>query len=137
MTSLTDRNAVILACSASAGAHAALIPHHLSEAPVLGVSFAASSVALAVVAIWLGAHQPPRGAVVAVALLLAGLIAAYGATRVTAIPALVPAPESVNAIGALTKLVELAGLFFALRLLANHRQGRRVRTAPAQKGVHS
>jgi hypothetical protein len=136
MAPLTDRSALILTCSASAGAHAALTPHHLSEARALGASFAAAAVALAVVAVWLEAHRPPRAAFAAAALLLAGLIAAYGATRIAAVPPLTTAPEPVDTGGALTKLVELAGLLFALRLLIN-REARRIPRAFLEKGVPS
>ena len=107
---------VIAACSASAGAHAGLIPEHLREAPQLGIAFIlASALLLAVVAalaLWPEDRRIARAAV----LLLTGLIASWGASRVTGIPLLQPRPEPVDLVGLVTKLVEVLGLAFVLWL---------------------
>ena len=52
----------------------------------------------------------------AVALLLAGLIAGYPATRTTGIPWLAPDPEELDAVGLATNVVEALELVFALWL---------------------
>jgi hypothetical protein len=53
---------------------------------------------------------------VGAALLLAGLIAGYTASRTSGIPLLSPDPESVDALGVVTSAVEALGLAFALAL---------------------
>src|SRR5438067_13289356 len=90
---------VIAACAASAGAHAGLVPEHLREAPQLGIAFIlASALLLAVVAALASCPEDRRIARVA-ALLLTGLIASSGATRVTGIPLLHPRPAPVAPVG--------------------------------------
>ena len=107
---------VIAACAASAGAHAGLVPEHLREAPQLGIAFIlASALLLAVVAALASCPADRRIARVA-ALLLTGLIASWGASRVTGIPLLQPRPEPVDLVGLVTTLVEVLGLVFALWL---------------------
>jgi hypothetical protein len=104
------------ACAISAGAHAGLVPEHLREAPQLGVAFAVAAgmlvAAATALAIRPGSLRAARGA----ALLLAGLIGFYAASRITGIPLLEPRAEPLDAVGATTKLVEALGLVFALRL---------------------
>lgn len=107
---------VIAACAASAGAHAGLVPEHLREAPRLGIAFIlASALLLAEVAALALCPEDQRIAPVA-ALLLTGLIASWGASRVTGIPLLQPRPEPADLVGLVTKLVEVLGLAFALWL---------------------
>jgi hypothetical protein len=107
---------VVSAAAVSAGAHAALVPEHLREAPQLGIAFIASAVLLLAT---VGAATLADGSRVmpAAALLFAGLIAAYVATRTTGIPWLAPEAEPVDALGVATKLVEVLGFFFALKLV--------------------
>jgi hypothetical protein len=52
----------------------------------------------------------------AAALLFAGLIVAYVATRTMGIPLLSPDPEAVDAVGVATNLVEVLGFACALML---------------------
>src|SRR5262245_59279991 len=108
--------AAVFACAASAGAHAGLVPEHLRESPQLGVAFIASVVLLTAAGAAL-AMRPDSAAVARLAAaLLTGLIAAYAASRTTGLPLLEPEPEPLDAVGLVTKLVELAGLVCALRL---------------------
>jgi hypothetical protein len=53
----------------------------------------------------------------AAALLFAGLVAAYAASRTTGITLLAPDREPVDAVGVSTKLVEALGFAAALRLV--------------------
>ena len=108
---------VLVACAMSAVAHAALVPEHLREATQLGVAFIASAVLLLAAAALLATRPRSIRAASAAALLFAGLIAAYAASRTTGIPWLEPEAESVDAIGLATKLVEALGLLFALKLI--------------------
>ena len=57
-----------------------------------------------------------RRVALAAALLLAGLIAGYTASRTSGIPLLSPDPESVDVVGVATSVVEALGLAFALAL---------------------
>jgi hypothetical protein len=109
------RRMLVLALASSAGLHAALVPTHASEAPVLGALFALSALALAGVALHVD-HPPRPGAPAAAALLLGSLLVAYAATRVLPLPPLTHA-ETIDAVGAVTKLVEAAGLVLALRIV--------------------
>src|SRR5437763_16270744 len=86
---------VIAACAASAGAHAGLVPEHLREAPQLGIAFVLASGLLVAVVAALALCPEDRRIARAAALLLTGLIASWGASRVTGIPLLQPRPERV------------------------------------------
>jgi hypothetical protein len=107
---------VVGAAALSAGAHAALVPEHLREAPQLGIAFIVSAVLLLVAARVATLTDSSR-AMVATALLFAGLIAAYVASRTTGIPWLQPDAEPADAVGLATKVVEALGFFFALNLI--------------------
>jgi hypothetical protein len=108
--------AAVFACAASAGAHAGLVPEHLHESRLLGAAFIASVVLLIAAGVAL-ATRPDSAAVAALsAALLTALIAAYAASRTTGLPLLEPEPEPLDAVGLVTKLVELVGLACALRL---------------------
>ena len=107
---------VVGACAVSAGAHAGLVPEHMREGPQLGVAFVVAAGLLfaagTALAIAPGSLRAAQGA----ALLLAGLLAFYAASRTTGIPVLEPRAEPLDAVGATTKLVEGPGLVLALRL---------------------
>ena len=118
------RQILVLTLAASAGAHAALVPAHAAESHVVAAGFALSALALAIVALHVDRSDRP-GAAVAAALLLATLLLAYAATRVAAVWPLAHA-EPVDAIGAVTKLVEVAGLVLAVRLAKAQAGGSRL-----------
>jgi hypothetical protein len=107
---------VILACAASAGAHAALVPEHLEHERALGVAFGAAAVALVLSVVTLTARPESALARSATALLLAALIAAYLVNVTTGLPGLAGEAEAVDALGFATKLVEVLGLAFVLQL---------------------
>jgi hypothetical protein len=107
---------VIAACAASGGAHAGLVPEHLREAPHLGIAFILAAVLLLAVVAGLALRPEDRRIALVAALLLTGLIASWGASRVIGIPLLQPRPEPVDLVGLVTKLVEVLGLAFALWL---------------------
>lgn len=108
------RQILVLTLAASAGLHAALVPAHAADTAV-AAGFALSALALAIVALLVDRSDRP-GSVVTAALLLASLLSAYAATRVAAVWPLTHA-EPVDAIGAVTKLIETAGLVLAVRLV--------------------
>ena len=83
------RDVVVSAAAISAGAHAALVPEHLREAPQLGIAFIAATALLLATARAATLADGSR-VMPAAALLFAGLIAAYVATRTTGIPWLAP-----------------------------------------------
>jgi len=117
----TDRSAdldvVVLACALSAGVHAGLVPEHMQESPLLGVSFVVAAVLAALLAFAL-----PRatGSVLlpgAAAVLLSGMIVAYGLSRASGLPLLGAEQEALDPLGVATKVIEIAGLVCAVRLL--------------------
>jgi hypothetical protein len=109
------RRWLVLALAASAGAHAALVPSHGAERPLVGVLFAASALALAGYSVLVDRSER-RAVVVAAALLLGGLLALYAASRLVVVWPLAHV-ESIDAVGVVTKLLEAAGLMLALSLL--------------------
>jgi hypothetical protein len=107
---------VVAACAVSAGAHAGLVPEHVREAPQVGVAFVLAAALLLAAAITLAIRPDSLGAARGAALLLAGLVACYTASRTTGIPLLEPHAEPLDAVGVTTKLVEVVGLVFAFSL---------------------
>jgi len=105
----------VLALAASAGVHAALVPGHAAEGPLIGVLFAVSALVLAGLSVLVD-RSDHRAVVVAAAVLLGGLLALYAASRIVAVWPLAHV-EPVDAVGAITKLLEAAGLLLAVRLL--------------------
>jgi hypothetical protein len=107
---------VVAACAASVGAHAALVPQHLSHEPRLGVAFiAATALLIAVTAALI--YRPTDAHIAnAAALLLAALIGAYGVAVTTGIPWFMDGAEPVDLVALATKSVEALGLVFAFRL---------------------
>jgi hypothetical protein len=107
---------VVFACAVSAGVHAGLVPAHVQDEPRLGVAFTVAVIllaaSLAALTKWPGDRKIARAA----ALLLAGLMAGYVATRTTGIPWLAPDPEELDGVGLATNVVEALGLAFALWL---------------------
>jgi hypothetical protein len=96
--------------------HAGLVPEHLREAPQVGVTFVVAAGLLLAAATALVIRPGGLGVARGAALLLAGLVAFYAASRTTGIPLLEPRAEPLDAVGATTKMVEGLGLVFALRL---------------------
>ena len=79
---------------------------------------AAVVLAGAVAVLAVGRNYCERAAAV-LALLFAGLVVGYVATRVVALPPLDPEREPVDPLGVATTLVEAAGLVVALRLFTS------------------
>ena len=109
---------VVLAAAVSAGIHAGLVPEHLAEMPLLGVSFIVTVLALLAIAAALAIRPEAQLPASLAAFLFAGLILAYAASRTTGLPVLEPEPERVDAIGIVTVAVQLFGLLAALWLTA-------------------
>jgi hypothetical protein len=107
---------VVLAAAVSAGIHAGLVPEHLGEMPLLGVSFIVAVLALLAIAAAVASRPEAQLPASLAALFFAGLILAYVASRTTGLPVLEPEPEPVEAIGIVTVAVQLVGLLAALCL---------------------
>jgi hypothetical protein len=122
-----------LTLAASAGAHGALAPAHAAEGAPVAALFALSAVGLGAAAILVDRLRE-RAADSAAALLLAGLLAAYIASRLTTLWPLDHA-EPVDSLGALTKLVEAAGLLLALRLQQQPRTAHGLPARPEGAGL--
>lgn len=108
---------LVVACAASAGAHAGLVPAHLNGEPRLGAAFLVAVALLAAAATALAARPEDRRITSAAGLLLAGLLLAYLATRTAGIPVLDPEPEALDAVGIATSVVEAVGVVIALWLI--------------------
>jgi hypothetical protein len=122
----------VLALAGSAGVHAALTPSHTADASLVALLFAASALALTALAVLVDRSERPA-VILASALLLGVLLALYVASRLVVVWPLEHA-EPVDAIGVITKLLETAGLVFALGLLQAARGSER--TLPAlREGV--
>ena len=117
---------LVLAAAGSAGIHAGLVPEHLGEMPLLGVSFIFAVLALLAIASAVAIRPEAQLPASLAALLFAGLILAYVVSRTTGLPILEPEPERVDAIGVVTVAVQLFGLLAALWL---------TRTAGRQRSV--
>jgi hypothetical protein len=110
------RNIVLIACAASAGVHAGLVPSHLAENLWLGVAFAASVGLLLALTVSLARTGDPRRLGAPAAAVLAALIVAYSLSRTVGLAPLEEHVEPVDAIGLLTQGVQAAGLIAALLL---------------------
>ena len=106
---------LVLALAASAGAHAGLVPSHAAERPLVAMLFAASALVLASVSVLVDRSER-RAVVLAAGLLLGGLLALYGTSRMVVVWPLTHV-EPVDAVGLVTQLLEAAGLMLALSLL--------------------
>ncbi|HUF01820.1 MAG TPA: hypothetical protein VMN35_05285 [Gaiellaceae bacterium] len=103
---------VILACAISAGIHGALVPGDFDEGTGPGVGFAAATVALAAIVVWLTWKPASTVALVAAAATLSGLLAST-----TGVPLLHPHPEPVDGLALATKAIEVLGLLATASLL--------------------
>jgi hypothetical protein len=125
---------VILACAISAGIHGALVPGHFNEGTGAGLGFAAATVALAGMVVWLTWRPASPSALAATAVTFAGLLASYALATTTGLPVLHPDPEPVDSLALAAKAIEAAGLLAALHLLRRGRPA--VATAlPQPKGT--
>ncbi len=108
---------VILACAISAGVHGALVPSHFDEGTGPGLGFAAATVALTGIVVWLTSRPASMLALAAAAATLSGLLASYALAITTGVPLLHPHPEPVDGLALATKAIEVAGLLAATSLL--------------------
>ena len=104
-----SRNVVLVACAASAGVHAGLVPSHLVENLWLGIAFAASVGLLLAVIVSLWRAGDPRRPAAPAAAVLAALVVAYSLSRTVGLAPLEEDVEPVDAIGLLTQGVQAAG----------------------------
>jgi hypothetical protein len=110
-----SQRGLVLALAASAGAHAALVPSHAAEGPLIGMLFAVSALVLAGFSVLVDRSER-RAVVAAAGLLLGGLLGLYAASRLVVVWPLTYV-EPVDQVGVVTKLLEAAGLMLALSLL--------------------
>lgn len=111
------RVAVSSICAASAGVHAALVPHHLDESIPLGVAFIGSAVALVLAAVVVRSSRHGRWGPILAATVLAVTATAYVLSRTVGLPLLIDTPEAVDPLGVLTSAAEAVGVRAWLPLL--------------------
>ena len=108
---------VIVACAISAGIHGALVPGHFDEGTGAGLGFAAATVALAGLVVWLTWRPASASALAGATVTFAGLLGSYALATTTGLPVLHPDPEPVDGLALATKAIEAAGLLAASSLL--------------------
>jgi hypothetical protein len=108
---------VILACAISAGIHGALVPNHFDEGTGPGLGFAAATVALTGIVVWLTWQPASMLAFAAAAATLSGLFASYALAITTGVPLLHPHTEPVDGLAVATKAIEIVGLLAATSVL--------------------
>jgi pheromone shutdown protein TraB len=112
-----ERLLLIVAAAVAVGVHAGLAPDELEEWAPLGACFVAAAVVLAGAAAVVAVSRDYCARAAAVlALLFAGLVVGYVATRIVALPPLDPDREPLDALGVCTSALEALGLVAALRL---------------------
>jgi hypothetical protein len=110
------RYLVALVAAGSAGVHAALVPEHLREGTALGVAFAGTAIALALVAAVTRTPRNDTWAPAAAAAVLLATAAAYLLSRTTGLPGLITDPEEVDLLGAVTSSAEVVAAAAAVLL---------------------
>ena len=110
------RNVVLMACAASAGVHAGLVPSHLAENVWLGIAFMGAVGLLLALTVSLARTGEPRRRAGPAAVLLAVLVVAYSLSRTVGLTPLEEHVEPVDALGVLTQAAQVAGLIAALFL---------------------
>ena len=126
-----EQDVLIASCAISAGIHAALTPEHLREETAAGLGFLVSTVLLGVLCVALTLRPERRVFAGAAGAVLGALVAAYGLAVSVGVPVLHPEAEPADALGLVTKAIELVGLAVALHLTAPGRPaGRLTRLQP-------
>ena len=119
-----NRGLLIGALAFSSGVHLALVPEHLVEMRLIGLSFIQAAViaaaAAVVLALWPASPWPPRAA----ALLFLGMGGAYALAVSVAVPGVAGTPEPIEWVALVTKAVELVGLGLAVSLRDVSRRAR-------------
>ena len=108
---------VVLACAISAGIHGALVPNHFDDGTGPGLGFAAATVALAVIVLWLSRRPASTLALAAAGATLSGLLVSYALAITTGVPVLHPHVEPVEGLALATKAIEAVGLLTTTSLL--------------------
>ncbi|MGH8940466.1 MAG: hypothetical protein ACRDV2_14140 [Actinomycetes bacterium] len=111
------RYVVTVVCAGSASVHATLVPAHLDKGGLpLGLAFAGSAVALTADALTVRTPRHDSWAPASAGAVLALVAAAYVLSRTVGIPLLVPEPERLETLGALTTGTEVVGAVAAVML---------------------
>ncbi len=101
-----------VALAAAGGIHLALVGQHAQESLASGVFFAAAGVAELLLAVALWRTPGSRRTALAAGVVVGGLLVLYAVSRLWSISAF-GGQEAVDALGLLTKLLELAGAALA------------------------
>jgi len=115
------RDLLIVTCAISAGVHAALVPELFAESVVTGGGFIAATVLLALLILGLTLRPDSLTVVAATALTFVGLIVSYMVASTRGIAILHPDRDPVDAVGLITKAVELLGTALAVSIVRESR----------------
>ena len=101
-----------VALGVAGGIHLTLVGQHARESLAAGVFFAAAGILELLLAVAVWRVPGSRRAALGAAILVGGLLVLYGVSRLADVPAL-GGQEAVDALGLVTKLLELAGAVLA------------------------
>jgi hypothetical protein len=93
------------------------VPEHFDEGARAGVGFAAATLLLAALVVWLTLQPASTLALAGAAATFAGLLAAYALVTTTGLPVLHPDPEPLDGLALATKAIEAVGLLAASSVL--------------------
>src|SRR5206468_7079816 len=102
-----------VALGVAGGIHLALVGQHARESLAAGVFFAAAGIVELLLAVAVWRVPGSRRAALGTGVVVGGLLVLYGVSRLADVPAL-GGQEAVDALGLVTKLLELAGAVLAV-----------------------
>jgi hypothetical protein len=120
-----------LALTFSAGIHAALVPEHMKEMPLLGYAFIAAAVIGAVLAWALVSRPHDRRIPLLAGIWCIGQIVTWALFVTTPVPGFSGTPEPVETIAVVSKAAELLGIAIAIQLVGSRRHVARLRSSTA------
>ena len=118
INSRTLAGLLALAVTFSAGIHAALVPEHLEEVPLLGDAFIVAALVGAAIAAALIVRPDERPIPVLAGLFCLGQIAAWAVFVTVPVPLFSGTPEPVETIALVSKAAEALGVLLAVLLTA-------------------
>jgi hypothetical protein len=120
-----------LAVTFSAGIHAALVPEHMKEMPLLAYAFIVAAAIGAVLAWALVSRPHDRRIPLLAGIFCLGQIVTWALFVTTPVPGFSGTPEPVETIAVVSKAAELLGIAIAIQLVGSRRHVARLRSSTA------